>query len=91
MRVIDSARVQARATARTPRALNVELVGLAAASIVVLFGIALVHAAKIALPEEVAAPAAIIPLYALTSSADLNPVLTMFTSPVERQAVRTSP
>ncbi|HTM24612.1 MAG TPA: FtsW/RodA/SpoVE family cell cycle protein [Vicinamibacterales bacterium] len=86
MRVIDVARVEVRATARRPRALNIELVGLAAASIVVLFGIALVSAAKVARLKEVAAPETVIPLYALGSPADLDPVLTMFTSPEERQA-----
>ena len=86
MRVIDVARVEVRAAARRPRGLNIELVGLAAASIVVLFGIALVHAAKVARLKEVAAPETVIPLYALGSPADLDPVLTMFTGPEERQA-----
>src|SRR5262249_6571577 len=69
------------------RALNIELLGLVAASMVVLFGLALVYTAKEARLDESGVPSAVIPLYDLTSAAQLEPVLTMFPSPVERQMV----
>lgn len=67
--------------------LNIELLGLVATSISVLLGVLLVHAGKVARLDEVGGPAPVIALYALKSPADLDPVLTMFTSPAERQAV----
>jgi cell division protein FtsW (lipid II flippase) len=70
--------------ARTLRALNLELLGLIAAAVVVLFGLLLGHSAKVARLDE--APAAgVIPLHALKGAADLEPALTMFASPFERQ------
>jgi cell division protein FtsW (lipid II flippase)/cell division protein FtsI/penicillin-binding protein 2 len=83
-------RTIAPAGVRRPRprlSFNIELLGLVATSISVLLGVLLVHAGKVARLDEVGGPAAVIPLYALKSPADLDPVLTMFTSPVERQAV----
>jgi cell division protein FtsW (lipid II flippase) len=88
MQVIAPTQTAARTAGpslRTRRALNIELLGLIAASLVVLFGVALVRAAKVARLQEVSAAESVIPLDALTSAAQLEPVLTMFTSPVERQ------
>jgi cell division protein FtsW (lipid II flippase)/cell division protein FtsI/penicillin-binding protein 2 len=103
MRVLEAPQTlahQARAhvSRRQLRALNIECLGLVATSIVVLFGIAIVYAARVARLEEVGTPGTVIPLYALTSPADLEPVLTLpasaasassasLMSPVERQAV----
>jgi len=69
------------------RALDIELLGLIAASIVILFGIGLVYAAKVGRLEEAAAPAAVLSLDTLTSPSQLEPLLTMVDSPVERQTV----
>ncbi|OFW06571.1 MAG: hypothetical protein A3H96_12955 [Acidobacteria bacterium RIFCSPLOWO2_02_FULL_67_36] len=85
MRVIAPAPAFSRTSGRQQRSLNVELLGLAAASIVVLFGIVLAYAAKVARVDEVAPAGGVIPLYALASPADLEPVLTQFPSPIERQ------
>src|SRR5687767_3831628 len=71
--------------ARTLRALNLELLGLLAASVVVLFGLLLGHSAKVARLDEAAPAAGVIPLHALKGAADLEPALTMFVSPFERQ------
>ena len=74
-----------RPTPGTFRALNIELVGLAVASAVVLFGLGLVYSAKVARLDEVGTQP--IQLSALKSPSDLEPVLTMFDSPVEQQTV----
>lgn len=71
--------------ARTLRALNLELLGLLAASVVVLCGLLLGHSAKVARLDEAAPAAGVIPLHALKAAADLEPALTMFASPFERQ------
>ena len=86
MRVVAPVPVVTRpATAPPRRSLNVEFLALAAASIVVVFGFGLVHAAKVMRLAETAAPGSVVQLNALTSPADLEPVLTQFTSPFERQ------
>ena len=65
--------------------MNLELLGLAAATIVVLSGAALAFAARSA---SVSVPAdGTISLRTLTGPADLEPVLTMFVSTHERQTV----
>jgi cell division protein FtsW (lipid II flippase)/cell division protein FtsI/penicillin-binding protein 2 len=87
MRVVEATPTIFHSARRPLQALNVELVGLVAASAVVLFGIAIVHAARVARLAEVAAAGTIVPLYALTSPAELEPVLSAFTSAAERQAV----
>src|SRR5436190_17278256 len=84
MRVIAPTVQSIRPDARRARAMNLELLGLAAATIVVVFGIALAFAAKSA---GTSAPAAAIRLQALTGPADLDPVLAMFPSTYERQVV----
>src|SRR5690349_21738901 len=73
----------ASAQHRAARALNIELLGLAAATLVIFFGVALVRTAKVARLDEVAPPASVIQLNDLTSAAQLEPVLTMFSSQVE--------
>jgi cell division protein FtsW (lipid II flippase)/cell division protein FtsI/penicillin-binding protein 2 len=70
---------------RALRALNLEMLGLIASSVVVLFGLLLGHSAKVARLDEFAPSAGAIPLHALTGPADLEPALTMFASPFERQ------
>lgn len=118
-----------RTTARLRRAFNIEFLGLAAGSLIVIFGIALVYTAKVErlddanaaasasvtasasasadaahsapapasapapvpaptpAPTPAPAPGSVIPLHALTSPSQLEPLLTMFTSPAERQTV----
>ena len=85
MRVLAAHDAAASAIERQPRALNIELLGLAAASIIVLFGMALTYAARIGSPDLAAE--GVIPLYALKAPADLDPALTMFESVHERQFV----
>ena len=87
MRVVAVDQMSAPAAARPARPLNIELLGLAAASLIVLFGIALTHAAKLARLGEVAGPETVIALDQLKSAADLEPVLVMFDSAYERQVV----
>ena len=70
----------------TTRALNLELLGLVAASVVVMFGIFLTHAARTARLSETGAGGTT-PLHALKSAQELEPLLTMYGSPAERQAV----
>ena len=70
---------------RHVRALNIELLALAAVSLVVGFGLALTCAAKINAPDAVP-HGGIVQLYALKSAAGLEPVLSMFDSPAARQA-----
>ena len=71
----------------TIRALNNELVGLLAATVVVISGLVLTHAARTARLAETAPPGSIVALNALQTAQDVEPLLTMYTSPFERQAV----
>jgi len=88
MRIIAPADVSpVTLPSRTARTLNVELLGLLASSLVVLFGLILCYSAKIARVTESARADAAIPLHALKEPADLEPVLSMFTSTFERQTV----
>jgi cell division protein FtsW (lipid II flippase)/cell division protein FtsI/penicillin-binding protein 2 len=64
------------------RAANIELLGLAACSVVVLFGLLLTLGAR-----EIGAQAGSIDLHRLASPDELLPVLTMFDEPFERLAV----
>ena len=84
MRVVNADHTPAIATVRQPRALNIELLGLLAASLIVVFGVALTWTARISSPDLVPA-GGVIPLYALKGPADLEPALTMFESAGERQ------
>lgn len=83
MRVVAAGESSVHTAARQRRALDIELLGLAAASIVVLFGIGLTYAAKSGSPDLAAD--SVIPLYALKTAAQLEPALTMFATPHERQ------
>ena len=87
MRVIEADVAARPATDRPRRALDIELAGLAAASLVVLFAIVLTSAAKAGRLDEVAPAGGIVPLNALHSSADLEPLLTMYDADSERQFV----
>ena len=71
---------------RVTRALNVELLGLLAASVVVFFGLVLTHAARSARLADMSG-GEVIALGALKSSQALEPLLTMYESPFERRAV----
>ena len=86
MRVIEADAVARPASGRQARALHVECLGLAAASIVVLFGIALASAARVGRLDEIAPFGGVIPLYALQAPADLEPLLTMYEADDERAA-----
>src|SRR5918993_3342801 len=87
MRVVAAEQVVHQTPARVNRALNIEFVGLALVTMVVLFGIALTYGAKVARLSEVAPPNGVIPLYALKSAADLDPALTMIEPESRRKAV----
>lgn len=69
------------------RALNIELLGLVAASVVVVFGLVLTHAARTARLAEAAPPSGITALHALKGPQALEPLLTMYPTEFERQAV----
>ena len=84
MRVIAPAVHSIRPEARRVRAMNLELLGLAVASIVVLFGVALAFAAK---SGGVRVPGDAVALQALKAPSDLDRVLEMFPSSYERQVV----
>lgn len=86
MRVVAAEQIAAPAGRHTARALNIELAGLAAASIVVLLGVVLTLSAKIGSPE-LGASGSVIRLDALNASTELEPALTMFESVHERQFV----
>jgi cell division protein FtsW (lipid II flippase)/cell division protein FtsI/penicillin-binding protein 2 len=87
MRVVAVDQIAVSGPARQLRSLNIELAGLAAATIVVLFGLGLAYSARVARLEEVTPPAGVIPLHALKAPADLEPALSMFDSPYERTFV----
>jgi len=84
MRVVAPEPVAAVRPQRDRRAANIEMLGLLAVSAVVLFGIVLTGLARIGRLDEVAPQGSVIPLYALSSPADLEPALTMFDSPRDR-------
>jgi cell division protein FtsW (lipid II flippase)/cell division protein FtsI/penicillin-binding protein 2 len=83
MRVVTADQIAAPESARLTRSLNVELLGLAVVSIVVILGLVLTAAAKI---DGLDPGGGVIPLYALKGPSDLEPALTMFESPAARQA-----
>ena len=100
MRVIAVSAPAIRPEVRRLRALNLELAGLLAASLVVTFGVMLTVAASsletVWLPPSGGSTSpggSISPpllLSQLKSASDLEPVLTMFDSPAERQVVAAS-
>src|SRR3982751_225804 len=87
MRVVavETAITDPRATRN--RSLNVELLGLAIATAVAMFGIGLAYSAKLTRLDEVASAGGVIPLHALRSPVQLEPALTMYDSAYERTAV----
>jgi cell division protein FtsW (lipid II flippase) len=87
MRVVtvEAAAFDRRATRN--RSLNIELLGLAIATTVAMFGIGLAYSAKLARLAEVAPSGGVIPLYALQSASQLEPALTMYDSAYERGVV----
>ena len=87
MRVVPAGQPSVDRSAASSRSINIELLALAAVTIVVLLGIALTYSAKIGRLDEAAPPAGMIPLYALKGSADLEPALAMFESGYERKFV----
>jgi cell division protein FtsW (lipid II flippase)/cell division protein FtsI/penicillin-binding protein 2 len=84
MRVVVAEPVAVRGSRWQIRSLNIELLGLLAASAVVLFGIALASSAKVARLDEAASPGGVIPLYALKAASDLEPALGIYESASER-------
>jgi cell division protein FtsW (lipid II flippase)/cell division protein FtsI/penicillin-binding protein 2 len=85
MRVIAPASVHAvRPEARRARALNLELAGLLAVSIVVTFGVLIAVSARMA---RVEGGASAISLANLKSASDLAPALNVFSSATERDVV----
>jgi cell division protein FtsW (lipid II flippase) len=87
MRVITPAPIRVRPEVRRARAITVELLGLIAASLIVTFGIALAFAGKAGRAGEDGPAENLVPLHGLRSPADLEPLLSMFESPHERQVV----
>lgn len=85
MRVVALDQISLDKPARLSRAVNIELIGLAFATIVVLFGATLTYYAKVGRLQEVAPPESVIPLYALKSPADLEPALASL-EPAARRA-----
>src|SRR6476646_10320587 len=87
MRVVAPEIEIADAPAAWNRPLNIELVGLAIATIVALSGIGLAYSAKLARLDEAVSPGGVISLRALHSPVELEPALTMYDSAYERSAV----
>src|SRR4051812_21977203 len=85
MRVIAPEAAAAVRIQRDSRPFNIEMLGLAAVSLVVIFGLVLTCAAKVGRLDEAAAPGMVIPLYALDSAAALEPALSMVPVGRERQ------
>ena len=85
MRVVTTTVPTIRPEVRRVRALQLELAGLLAASVAVTFGTWLAVSAKSL--RATAEPAGAVSVLTLKSAADLEPVLTTFASPAERQAV----
>jgi cell division protein FtsW (lipid II flippase)/cell division protein FtsI/penicillin-binding protein 2 len=94
MRVIASSPAVIRPEIRRARAMNLELAGLAAVSLVVVLGLLLTTVAKDARVDEpllqssgATGATAVLRLDAIQTPAELEPVLDMFTSAPERTAV----
>ncbi|MEX2663235.1 MAG: FtsW/RodA/SpoVE family cell cycle protein, partial [Vicinamibacterales bacterium] len=78
---------QDRPEVRRARGVTLELLGLIAASVIVTFGVALAFAGKAGRAGDDTPAGGLVSLHALGSAADLEPVLTTFSSPHERQVV----
>ncbi len=90
MRVIVPAAAPPRRSVRSTRAATLELLGLTAATVVMLVGLLLTYAGQTQSAETIHAElssGALINLRQLHSANDLVPRLTMFGSPFERDAV----
>ena len=87
MRVVALDQQTVAAPRRRNRSLNIEMLGLAAVTIVVLFGVGLAYSARIARFSEAIGGVPAIPLQSLKAAADLEPALSMFDSEVERAFV----
>ena len=81
------ARPQPETPRATLRALNIELLGLIASSLVVLSGLLLTHAARTARLSEIAPAGTLVALPALKNPEGLEQALTMYDTPFERRAV----
>lgn len=87
MRVISPAAApRVSPDVRRSRAVNLELTGMIAASLVVVFGLALVFGGKLARVAEDGPVAGLLQLSSLKDPQALEPILTMFPTPHERQA-----
>jgi cell division protein FtsW (lipid II flippase)/cell division protein FtsI/penicillin-binding protein 2 len=91
MRVIDAVPETSMATrwhSANRRAANIELLALLACSVVIALGLALTYFGRMArLDIDSSDRSGIIDLRRLKSASDLEPVLSMFEQPFERQAV----
>ena len=87
MRVVAADQITPFTTNRQTRTVTIELLGLIAASVVVLFGIGISYFAKTARVDETSGGGSVISLQALKAAADLEPLLTMFESEYERKVV----
>ncbi len=74
-----------RPASHAERALTIEMLGLLIASAVILAGMVLAHAAQVRRVAATVPAAGVLALRALNAPAELEPVLTMFESPFERQ------
>lgn len=90
MRVITPTLTRVRPEVRRARAINLERLGLAAASLVVTFGVGLALAGKVGRAGEEVPAEPLVTLHALRGPADVEPLLVMFPSPHERQVVATA-
>ena len=75
MRVIAPVVIRVRPEVRRMRALNVELVGLAVSTLLVIVGVMLAFTATL---WRTAEDQSVVALYAIKGPADLEPILTMF-------------
>jgi cell division protein FtsW (lipid II flippase)/cell division protein FtsI/penicillin-binding protein 2 len=87
MRVVVADQPSVRSPARSVRSLNVELLALAAVTLVALFGIALACAARLARLDDGGPRESVIALNALSAAADLEPALSMVDSAYEKSFV----
>jgi cell division protein FtsW (lipid II flippase)/cell division protein FtsI/penicillin-binding protein 2 len=87
MRVIEPAVERVRPEVRRARASNLEFLGLLAASAIVTFGILLTFAARAGQIPAASPADGVVPLHALSSPIDLEPLLVMYSSAYERQFV----
>jgi cell division protein FtsW (lipid II flippase)/cell division protein FtsI/penicillin-binding protein 2 len=87
MRVITVGAEKVRPEVRRARALNLELLGLAASSLILAVGVALAVAGKAGRLDEGSPQEGSVALYALKGTAEIEALLTMVESPRERQTV----